>query len=119
MHLPRVGWGVLALLCLAQFMVILDVTVVNVALPDMSRDLDLSRAAATWVVTAYTLCFGGLLILGGRLADIAGRRTVFLAGLAVFTTASLAAGLAGGTGVILGARAAQGVGAALLSPAAL
>ncbi|WP_327000439.1 MFS transporter [Dactylosporangium sp. NBC_01737] len=115
----RGGWGALALLCLAQFMVILDVTVVNVALPQMSGDLGLSRAAATWVVTAYTLCFGGLLILGGRLADTAGRRTVFLTGLALFTAASLTAGLAGDTVVILAARAAQGVGAALLSPAAL
>ncbi|MFC5008271.1 MFS transporter [Dactylosporangium cerinum] len=113
------SWAVLVLLCLAQFMVILDVTVVNVALPQMSNDLDLTRTAATWVVTAYTLCFGGLLILGGRLADILGRRGVFLAGLTVFTAASLLAGLAGDTGIILGARAAQGIGAALLSPAAL
>ena len=113
------GWGTLALLCLAQFMVILDVTVVNVALPRMSDDLGLGADAATWVVTAYTLCFGGLLILGGRLGDLLGRRDVFLAGLAVFTASSLVAGLAADAAVILGARAAQGVGAALLSPAAL
>ena len=112
-------WPALVLLCLAQFMVILDVTVVNVALPVMARDLMLDRAALTWVVTAYTLCFGGLMMLGGRLADLLGRRRVFLAGLAVFTVASLAAGLAGGAGTIVAARAVQGVGAALLSPAAL
>ncbi|GAA1571800.1 hypothetical protein GCM10009827_112220 [Dactylosporangium maewongense] len=119
-HHERSGsWGTLALLCLAQFMVILDVTVVNVALPKMSDDLRLDAGAATWVVTAYTLCFGGLLVLGGRLGDLLGRRAVFLAGLAVFTASSLAAGLAGDAAVILGARAAQGVGAAMLSPAAL
>jgi EmrB/QacA subfamily drug resistance transporter len=115
----RGSWAALVLLCLAQFMVILDVTVVNVALPQMATDLDLTRTAATWVVTAYTLCFGGLLVLGGRLADVLGRRRIFLAGLAMFTAASLLAGLAGDAAIILGARAAQGVGAALLSPAAL
>ena len=112
-------WRVLVLLCLAQFMVILDVTVVNVALPRMAADLGLDRSALTWVVTAYTLCFGGLMMLGGRLADLLGRRRTFLAGLLLFTTASLTAGLAGdATGMVV-ARAAQGVGAALLSPAAL
>jgi EmrB/QacA subfamily drug resistance transporter len=112
-------WRALLLLCLAQFMVILDVTVVNVALPRMAGDLGLDRAALTWVVTAYTLCFGGLMMLGGRLADLLGRRRVFLAGLLVFTGASLVAGLAGGAGTIVAARAVQGVGAAMLSPAAL
>jgi EmrB/QacA subfamily drug resistance transporter len=112
-------WRALVLLCLAQFMVILDVTVVNVALPAIGADLALDRAALTWVVTAYTLCFGGLMLLGGRLADLLGRRRTFLAGLAVFTLASLGAGLAGDGAVLLVARAAQGVGAALLSPAAL
>jgi EmrB/QacA subfamily drug resistance transporter len=112
-------WRALALLCVAQFMVILDVTVVNVALPRMAADLGLDRAALTWVVTAYTLCFGGLMLLGGRLADLLGRRRVFLAGLLVFTTASLGAGLAGDAATLVAARAAQGVGAALLSPAAL
>ena len=112
-------WRVLVLLCLAQFMVILDVTVVNVALPRMAADLGLDRAALTWVVTAYTLCFGGLMMLGGRLADLLGRRRTFLAGLLLFTTASLAAGLAGDDMTLVLARAAQGVGAALLSPAAL
>jgi EmrB/QacA subfamily drug resistance transporter len=112
-------WRALALLCVAQFMVILDVTVVNVALPRMAADLGLDRAALTWVVTAYTLCFGGLMLLGGRLADLLGRRRVFLAGLLVFTAASLGAGLAGDAATLVAARAAQGVGAALLSPAAL
>ena len=116
---PSRRWWALALLCAAQFMVILDVTVVNVALPAIGEDLALSRSAATWVFTAYTLCFGALLLLGGRLADTFGRRRTFLAGLAVFTTASLASGLAGSGAVLLSARAAQGVGAALLSPAAL
>jgi EmrB/QacA subfamily drug resistance transporter len=112
-------WRALVLLCVAQFMVILDVTVVNVALPAIGADLALDRAALTWVVTAYTLCFGGLMLLGGRLADLLGRRRTFLAGLTVFTLASLGAGLAGDGVVLLAARAIQGVGAALLSPAAL
>jgi EmrB/QacA subfamily drug resistance transporter len=107
------------LLCLAQFMVILDVTVVNVALPRMAADLGLDRAALTWVMTGYTLCFGGLMMLGGRLADLLGRRRTFLAGLLLFTAASLAAGLSGDAATMVAARAAQGVGAALLSPAAL
>lgn len=118
-HVDTRRWRALALLCVAQFMVILDVTVVNVALPELAADLRLDRAALTWVVTAYTLCFGGLMLLGGRLADLLGRRAVFLTGLALFTAASLAAGLAGDATVLIGARAAQGVGAALLSPAAL
>jgi MFS family permease len=112
-------WWALGLLCLAQFMVVLDVTVVNVALPEIGRDLALDRSAATWVFTAYTLCFGGLLLLGGRLADALGRRRVFLAGLALFTLASLASGLAGSGGALIASRAAQGIGAAMLSPAAL
>ncbi|MFC3897646.1 DHA2 family efflux MFS transporter permease subunit [Lentzea rhizosphaerae] len=115
----RTNWWVLVLLSLAQFMVILDVTVVNVALPQMAIDLGLDRAALTWVVTAYTLCFGGLMLLGGRLADTVGRRRVFLAGLVVFTIASLASGLAGSATALVVSRAAQGVGAALLSPAAM
>jgi EmrB/QacA subfamily drug resistance transporter len=115
---PR-RWQALVLLCLAQFMVILDITVVNVALPAIGADLSLDRAALTWVVTAYTLCFGGLMLLGGRLADLLGRRRIFLAGLATFTLASLGAGLAGDGTVLVAARALQGVGAALLSPAAL
>lgn len=115
---PR-RWAALTLLCLAQFMLILDVTVVNVALPDIAADLGLVRSTLTWVVTAYTLCFGGLMLLGGRLADAFGARRTLTAGLAVFTAASLAAGLAGNAPTLLGARAAQGIGAALLSPSAL
>src|SRR5207249_7152348 len=103
----------------AQFMVILDVTVVNVALPVIADELGLARAELTWVVTAYTLCFGGLMLLGGRLADALGRRRIFLAGLAVFTLASLGSGFAANSAMLIVARAAQGVGAALLSPSAL
>ncbi|MFE6972124.1 MFS transporter [Streptomyces sp. NPDC057682] len=109
----------LTLLCAAQFMLVLDVTVVNVALPDMAADLRLDRTAMTWVVTAYTLCFGGLMLFGGRLADALGARRVLLTGLAVFTAASLACGLADSAAVLIGGRVAQGLGAALLSPAAL
>src|SRR5262245_58164290 len=110
---------VLVLLSLAQFMVILDVSVVNVALPDMAADLHLTGAQLTWVATAYTVALGGLLLLGGRLADLLGRRRMFLVGLLMFTAASAAAGLATGPATILAARSVQGVGAALLSPAAL
>ncbi|MFI1656610.1 DHA2 family efflux MFS transporter permease subunit [Streptomyces sp. NPDC020472] len=112
-------WTALALICAAQFMLILDVTVVNVALPALAADLDLDRTALTWVVTAYTLCFGGLMLLGGRLADALGARRVLLAGLALFTAASLTCGLAPNATVLLSGRVAQGIGAALLSPAAL
>ncbi|GGY48167.1 DHA2 family efflux MFS transporter permease subunit [Streptomyces tanashiensis] len=112
-------WTALALICAAQFMLILDVTVVNVALPAVAADLDLGRTALTWVVTAYTLCFGGLMLLGGRLADALGARRVLLTGLALFTAASLACGLAPNAAVLLSGRVAQGIGAALLSPAAL
>ncbi|MGA5068774.1 MFS transporter [Streptomyces exfoliatus] len=115
---PR-RWTALAMICAAQFMLILDVTVVNVALPALAADLDLDRTALTWVVTAYTLCFGGLMLLGGRLADALGARRVLLTGLALFTAASLACGLAPNATVLLAGRVAQGVGAALLSPAAL
>ncbi|WP_426403936.1 MFS transporter [Streptomyces sp. R-07] len=115
---PR-RWTALALICAAQFMLILDVTVVNVALPAISTDLDLGRTALTWVVTAYTLCFGGLMLLGGRLADALGARRVLLTGLALFTAASLVCGLAPNATVLLTGRVAQGIGAALLSPAAL
>ncbi|MGP3632120.1 MFS transporter [Streptomyces sp. 24-1644] len=115
---PR-RWAVLALICAGQFMLVLDVTVVNVALPAMAADLHLGRTTLTWVVTAYTLCFGGLMLLGGRLADALGARRVLLAGLAVFTAASLATGLADSAALLIGGRIAQGVGAALLSPAAL
>jgi EmrB/QacA subfamily drug resistance transporter len=109
----------LALLALAQLMVILDISAVNVALPDMAADLDLSGGRLGWAITAYSLVFGSLLLLGGRAADLLGRRRVFLAGLGVFTSASLVSALAGSAGVFFAARAGQGLGAALLSPAAL
>lgn len=115
---PR-RWAALAMICVAQFMLILDVTVVNVALPDMAADLRLGRETLTWVVTAYTLCFGGLMLLGGRLADALGARRTLLAGLALFTAASLITGLAENGPTLLGGRIGQGAGAALLSPAAL
>jgi EmrB/QacA subfamily drug resistance transporter len=111
--------AVLILLCAAQFMVILDITVVNIALPSIQADLGIATEDLQWVVTAYTLAFGGLLLLGGRLADLVGRRFVFLSGLVAFTAASLAAALADSSAVLLAARVAQGVGAAMLSPAAL
>jgi EmrB/QacA subfamily drug resistance transporter len=115
----RRSWAVLVLLCAAQFMVILDVTVVNVALPSIGRSLHFAAADLQWVVTAYVLLSGGLVLLGGRASDLAGRRRVFLAGLGVFTAASLASGLAPNASALIAARAAQGLGAALLTPAAL
>jgi EmrB/QacA subfamily drug resistance transporter len=115
---PR-RWTALAVLSVAQFMLILDLTVVNVALPDLGADLDLSRTAFTWTVSAYGLVFGGLLLLGGRLADIFGTRPMILTGLVIFTLASLVTGLAQNETLLLGGRVGQGMGAALLSPAAL
>jgi EmrB/QacA subfamily drug resistance transporter len=115
---PR-RWKALAAICMAQFMLILDLTVINVALPDLGADLDLSRTAFTWAVSIYVLFFGGLLLLGGRLADAFGARPMMLTGLVIFTLASLACGLAQDELLLLGGRVAQGVGAALLSPAAL
>jgi EmrB/QacA subfamily drug resistance transporter len=112
-------WRILGFLGVAQLMLILDVTVVAIALPHMEVDLGLSREAVAWTVSAYTLTFGGLLLLGGRIADLAGAKKVVLAGLAIFTIASLVTGLAGSGAVLLGGRVAQGVGAALLSPSAL
>jgi EmrB/QacA subfamily drug resistance transporter len=116
--LPR-RWLMLALLCTAQAMLIIDITVVNIALPSIGAELSLDREALTWIVTGYTLVFGGLMLLGGRLADLYGRRRMLLTGLAVFTAASLAAGLAQVGPVLLGGRLAQGVGAALMAPAIL
>lgn len=110
---------VLAVICLAQFMVVLDVSIVNVALPSIQRDLGFIAANLQWVVTAYSLTFGGLLLLGGRLADLFGRRRIFLFGLVLFTGASLLGGFANSQGVLIAARSLQGVGAAVLSPATL
>src|SRR5688500_12737495 len=115
----RRPWSALILLSVAQFMVVLDITVVNVALPSIGQDLGIAGADLQWVVTIYVLLTGGLLLLGGRLADVLARRAVFLTGLLVFTSASLVSGLAESGGMLIAARAAQGVGAALLTPAAL
>src|SRR5438094_8124237 len=112
-------WVVLVLICLAQFMVVLDATIVNVALPSIQTDLHLSDSSLQWVINAYTLVFGGFLLLGGRLGDLLGRKRLFLIGLVVFTGASLLDGLAGSEGMLIAARALQGFGAALISPAAL
>jgi EmrB/QacA subfamily drug resistance transporter len=115
----RRSWATLAVVALAQFMVILDATVVNVALPSIGAALGFAAADLQWVVTAYVLFTGGLMLLGGRATDLLGRRTVFLAGLLVFTSASLASGLAWSPTALVVARAIQGIGAALLVPAAL
>ena len=112
-------WVILLLVCLAQFMVILDATVVNVALPSIQRDLGLSEANLQWIVNAYTLLFGGFLLLGGRAGDLLGRKRLFLAGVVVFTLASLLDGLSTSSGMLIGSRALQGLGAAFISPAAL
>ena len=109
----------MVVLSVAQFMVILDATVVNVALPSIARSLSFPAGGLQRVVTAYVLASGGLVLLGGRAADVAGRRRTFLAGLALFTTASLASGIAPAAGTLIAARAGQGLGAALLTPAAL
>jgi EmrB/QacA subfamily drug resistance transporter len=112
-------WLVLVLVCIAQFMVILDATVVNVALPSIQADLDMSDADLQWVVNSYTLVFGGFLLLGGRAGDLIGRKRLFLAGLVIFTVASLLNGLATSSEFLILARGLQGLGGALVSPAAL
>jgi EmrB/QacA subfamily drug resistance transporter len=112
-------WLVLVLVCLAQFMVVLDATVVNVALPSIQKDLGMSEGDLQWVVNAYTLVFGGFLLLGGRAGDLIGRKRIFLAGVVVFTSASLLDGLAQSSTWLIVARGAQGLGGALISPAAL
>src|SRR6058998_252484 len=112
-------WLVLVLICIAQFMVILDATIVNVALPSIQKDLGLSEANLQWIVNAYTLVFGGFLLLGGRAGDLLGRKRVFLVGLVIFTSASLLNGLATSSGMLISCRALQGLGAAFISPAAL
>jgi EmrB/QacA subfamily drug resistance transporter len=111
--------GMLLLLAVAQLMVILDISAVNVALPDMARDLDIGQAGLSWAITSYSLIFGSLLLLGGRAADLLGRKRVFLTGLTVFTVASLVSALADSATALFVARGGQGLGAALLSPAAL
>src|SRR5215216_416238 len=115
----RTRWSLLLLLSVAQLMVILDISAVNVALPDLAADLSIGQADIGWTITSYSLLFGGLLLFGGRAADLLGRRRVFLAGLAVFTASSLVTALAADATMLFAARAGQGLGAALLSPAAL
>jgi EmrB/QacA subfamily drug resistance transporter len=112
-------WIVLVLVCIAQFMVVLDATITNVALPSIQLDLGMSDANLQWIVNAYTLVFGGFLLLGGRAGDLIGRKRVFLAGIVVFTVASLICGLAPSETWLIVARGLQGLGAALVSPAAL
>ncbi len=115
---PR-RWSALALIVTAQFMVILDVAIVNVALPSIKADLGFSQTSLQWVISAYAILFGGALLLGGRLADLLGRRRLFLAGLTLFATSSLLCGLAWSEGSLIAFRAVQGLGGALLAPAAL
>jgi EmrB/QacA subfamily drug resistance transporter len=115
----RKRWFALALIVAAQFMVVLDVAIVNVALPSIKTDLDFSQESLQWVVTSYAILFGGFLLLGGRLADLLGRRRLFVAGVVVFTVSSLLDGLAWSEGSLIAFRSLQGLGAALLSPAAL
>jgi EmrB/QacA subfamily drug resistance transporter len=115
----RRPWSVLALVSVAQFMVILDITVVNMALPSIGRALHLTLPGMQWVVTAYVLVTGGLTLVGGRASDLLGRRRTFLTGLGLFTAASLASGLAPVAGALIASRVAQGLGAAMLTPSAL
>jgi EmrB/QacA subfamily drug resistance transporter len=119
LRVPQGSNAVLVLVCLAQFMVILDVSIVNVALPSIRSGLHFSTTGLQWVVNAYTITFGGFLMLGGRAADLLGRRRVFLAGTALFSVASLLCALASSRGLLLGARALQGFGGAVISPASL
>src|SRR3954469_14572791 len=116
--MSRKSWT-LVLCCLAQFMVILDVSIVNVALPSIRKDLGFSATDLQWVVNAYTLTFAGFLLLGGRAADLLGRRRVFIAGLLLFAGASLLGGLSTSQGMLVAPRAAQGIGGAVVAPATL
>src|SRR5437588_788609 len=116
-HVP--DWMVLSLICLGQFMVVLAISVVNVALPKIHDSLGFSQSGLQWGVNAYTLAFAGFLLLGGRAADLYGRRRAFILGLGLFTVASLAGGLAQNGTWLVTARAAQGLGAAVLAPATL
>ena len=112
-------WWTLVAVSFGLFMIMLDNTVVNVALPSMQRSLDLKVSELEWIVTGYALTFGAFMLTGGKLADLFGRRLMFVVGLAVFTAASLACGLAGSASVLIGARVVQGFGAALMNPATL
>src|SRR5690242_5985380 len=115
----RRKWLPLALLSVVQFMVVLDIAIVSVALPSIKLDLGFSQENLQWVISAYSLVFGGFLLLGGRLADLLGRRRVFMVGLVIFTIGSLLCGLSWSEGSLIAARALQGLGAATISPAAL
>src|ERR1700729_1048390 len=110
-------WVILSIACVAQFMVVLDVSIVNVALPSIGRDLHYSPTGLQWVVNAYVLTFAGFLLLGGRAADLFGRRRTYLFGLGIFTVFSLVGGLAQNSAWLTSARAVQGIGGAFLSPA--
>src|SRR5438132_5239344 len=112
-------WRVLAVVATAFFMTILDVSIVNVALPSIGRSLHFTRENLQWVITAYAIAFGGFLLLGGRAADLLGRRRVFVVGVALFTIASLVCGLSQSEGMLIASRAVQGLGGAIISPAAL
>src|SRR5437762_7360669 len=120
-HVPpsRRNAALLLVLLVAQLMVILDITAVNIALPSLAEDLKFTGAQISWTITSYSLVFGSLLLFGGRAADLLGRRRLFLTGLGVFTVSSLASALAGTAVALFAARAGQGLGAAMLSPAAL
>src|SRR5436305_5044970 len=109
----------LPVLLVAQLMVILDITAVNIALPHIATDLQLSGSSISWTITSYSVIFGSLLLFGGRAADLLGRRRMFLTGLGVFTASSFVSAMAGSAGALFAARAGQGLGAALLSPAGL
>ena len=115
----RARWLALIVLCLGDLMIVLDMTIVNVALPTIRDDLGFSQTSLAWVVNAYLLTFGGFLLLGGRLGDLFGQRRMFLIGIALFTLASLACGLATSQGQLVTARAIQGLGGALVSAVAL
>src|SRR5881394_1739650 len=115
----RRKWLALGLLSAVQFMVVLDIAIVNVALPSIKIDLGFSQQDLQWVISSYALVFGGFLLLGGRAADLLGRRRLFLVGVVVFTVASLLAGHAWSEASLIGARAFQGLGAAVITPAAL
>src|SRR5438034_7606322 len=115
----RRRWGTLAIVGAAFFMTVLDVAIVNVALPSIETDLNVTETTVQWVLIAYSITFGGFLLLGGRMADLLGRKRIFIVGLVLFTIASLVCGLANNIGVLIGARAIQGIGAAIISPAAL
>ena len=118
-HEPQPRTWLLPVLLVAQLMVILDITAVNIALPSLARELRIDGATISWTITSYSLIFGSLLLLGGRAADLLGRRRLFLTGLGIFTAASLTSALAGSAAALFAARAGQGLGAAMLSPAAL